>query len=385
MSVTPKEYLDLREYIFASRELTSWITGAKVFALFSGALDSGILEALRTKISVQQIADETKIDLQIIVDICLALKVHGVVQQDGECYELTPDFALLSSPTAAIPLQNLIHHTRVMLRSLQSVPSSDVNYNTTAGEDILAMAKGSGVSALSSSPHVGQETIAQLMPEVETIWQAGAHHLEVGCGIGNALFGTVVTYPNVTAVGIEIDELTAAEAERRAEMLNVTDRVEVRRMDACELQDAGTYDTIQWSQFFFPTATRPVVLQAMHRALKPGGYLFMPWMGSTSNDMQPSRMQKLRIALRALRSGSASYLGYLNDIIGDTPKRRQKERRTAALNRSLFTRWGVPVRTVEELEAEIKNHNFTVIRSMHIPVSQFVLTRGMLLAQRETA
>jgi protein-L-isoaspartate O-methyltransferase len=385
MSVTPKEYLDLREYIFASRELTSWITGAKVFALLNGALDSGILEALRTKISVQQIADETKIDLQIIVDICLALKVHGVVQQDGECYELTPDFALLSSPTAAIPLQNLIHHTRVMLRSLQSVPSSDVNYNTTAGEDILAMAKGSGVSALSSSPHVGQETIAQLMPEVETIWQAGAHHLEVGCGIGNALFGTVVTYPNVTAVGIEIDELTAAEAERRAEMLNVTDRVEVRRMDACELQDAGTYDTIQWSQFFFPTATRPVVLQAMHRALKPGGYLFMPWMGSTSNDMQPSRMQKLRIALRALRSGSASYLGYLNDIIGDTPKRRQKERRTAALNRSLFTRWGVPVRTVEELEAEIKNHNFTVIRSMHIPVSQFVLTRGMLLAQRETA
>jgi SAM-dependent methyltransferase len=385
MSASSKEFLHLREYIRASRELTSWITGAKVLALLDGAVDSGVMDALRTKRSAQQIADITCIDKQIIVDLCLALEVHGIVQKDGENYQLTPDFALLSSPTAAIPLSNVIHYARVMIRTLKTVAPTDLTYTTTAAEDIIAMAEGSGVSALSSSPHVGQESIAQLMPEVETIWQAGARHLEVGCGIGNALFGTVTTYPNVTAVGIEIDELTAAEAERRAHLLGVTDRVEVRRMDACELQDEGMFDTIQWSQFFFPTATRPVVLKAMHRVLKPGGYLFMPWMGSVSNDMQPSRLQKLKIALRALRSGSASYLGFLNDIMGDTPKRRKKERRSAALNRMLFTRWGVPVRTVGELEAEIKSNGFTVIRSMHIPVSQFVLTRGLLLAQRMIA
>ena len=383
MSVSSKEFLELREYIRASRELTNWITGAKVFALLNGAVDSGVIDALQTKRTAQQVADITNIDKQITVDMCLALKVHGIVQQVGEYYELTPDFALLSSPTAAIPLSNLIHYAGVMLRTLQTISPTDVTYTTTTAEDILTMAEGSGISALSSSPHVGQDTIAQVMPEVETVWQEGAHHLEVGCGIGNSLFGTVTTYPNVTAVGIEINELTAAEAERRAYVLGVTDRVEVRRMDACELQDEGTFDTIQWSQFFFPTVTRPIVLQAMHRALKPGGYLFMPWMGSVSNGMQPSRLQKLRIALRALRSGSASYLGYLNDIMGDTPKRRNKERRSAALNILLFTRWGVPVNTVEELESEIKSYGFKVIRSMHTPVSQFVLTRGFLLAQRE--
>lgn len=385
MSVSSKEFLDLRDYMRASRELTGWINGAKAVALLSGAVDSGVIETLRTQQTAQQIADLTNIDEKIIRDLCLALEVHGIAQRDGEYFQLTPDFVLLTSPTAALPLANLIRYVGVMIRTLQIIAPSDVNYTTKPAEDILAIAEGSGVSALSSSPHVGQESIAQLMPEVENIWQAGGRHLEVGCGIGNALFGTVTTYPNVTAVGIEIDEQTASEAERRAHVLGVTDRVDVRRMDACELQDEGEFDTIQWSQFFFPTASRPVVLQAMHRALKPGGYLFMPWMGSASAEMQPSRLQKLRVAFRALKSGSATYLGYINDILGDTSIRWKKERRSAALNRFLFTQWGVPVSTVRELESEISSSGFAVIRSMHIPVSQFVLTRGLLLAQREVA
>jgi hypothetical protein len=51
----------------------------------------------------------------------------------------------------------------------------------------------------------------------------------------------------------------------------------------------------------------------------------------------------------------------------------------------LFTRWGVPVRSVDELKQEIESSGFKVIRTFHVPVSQFVLTRGMLLAQKETA
>ena len=247
-----------------------------------------------------------------------------------------------------------------MTRALQTVAPSDVAYTATTSEDILAMAEGSGISALSSSPHVSQETSAKVMPEVESLWRAGARHLEVGCGVGGNLLGTVITYPNVTAVGIEIDELTAAEAERRSRVLGVSDRVEVRRMDACDLQDEGVFDTIQWSQLFFPTATRPVVLRAMHRALKPGGYLFMPWYASVSEDEQPRRSTMLRIALRAARSGGASYLAYLNDALGDTRRRRKAERRRAALTRLLFSGWGVPMRTVEELASEVAGSGFTV-------------------------
>jgi len=319
------------------------------------------------------------------MDICLALEAHGAILRDGESYQLAPDFAQLASPTAAVPLASVIRQAMVMMRTLQTIATPGASYTTLPVEDILAMAEGAGISAMSSAPHVSAKATGMAMPEVEAIWQPGAHHLEVGCGVGNSLLGIVTTYPKVIAVGIEIDEQTAREAEWRANLLGIADRVTVRRMDACQLQDEDSFDTIQWSQFFFPAGSRPVVLEAMQRALKPGGYLFMPWLGSPSSDVSPRRGEMWRMLLRALRSGDISFVSYLNDMLGDTPGRRMKERRFASIQRLLFSQWGVPVRSMEELKAEIEGSGLKVLRSMHTPVNQFALTRGFLLAQREAS
>jgi cyclopropane fatty-acyl-phospholipid synthase-like methyltransferase len=383
MRSSPREFAHLRAYMRASRELSDWMSGARVFALLSGAAESGVLDVLRTRSTPEQLAAATSLDEKSVVDLCLALEAHGVVRRDGDGYELTPHFALLASPTAALPLTHVIRQAATMIRAFQTIDPSDTAYTALRSEDVLAMAEGAGISALSSAPHVTAEATGQMLPEVEALWKAGARHLEVGCGVGNALFGTITTYPQVTAVGIEIDEPTAAEAERRAGLLGLTDRVEVRRMDACELQDESAFDTIQWSQFFFPTPIRPAVLQAMHRALKPGGYLFMPWLGSVSSDTSPRRGKMLQMTLRALRSGGLSFVPFLLDVLGDTPGRRRYERRFSALQRLLFSRWGVPVRTLSELESELEHSGFRVVRTTRTPTSQFVLTRGLVLARRE--
>lgn len=382
MKASPREFTQLLAYIRASRELNSWINGARIFALLSGAADSGVLDALHTGSTVEQISISTHIDSQSISDLCMAFEAHGIVARDGECYELTPNLARLASADAAVPLTKVIRQARVMTDSLQRIPSSESSYTSLSSEEVLAMAEGAGISSLSSSPHVSQESTGEMLPEVEALWLTGAHHLEVGCGVGNALLGIAATYPKVTAVGIEIDETTATEAKRRAAQLGVTDRVEVRCMDACELQEEKVYDTIQWSQFFFPTPSRSIVLRAMLRSLKPDGYLFMPWFGSPSDDSSKRRGEMFRMAMRAAESGRFSFMSFLNDILGDTPTRRKKERRFAALLRLLFHRWGVPVRSTDELMSEIENSGFRVLRTLYTPVNQFVHTRGFLLAQR---
>ena len=126
MNASLEEYQQLRAYIGSSTELTSWIAGAKALALLSGAIDSGVINAIRTRSTAQQIADATSMDKQSVDDLCLALEVHGVVQRDGDFYELAPDYVLLSSPTAAIPLQSAIRYAMVMIRALQTGTPADV-------------------------------------------------------------------------------------------------------------------------------------------------------------------------------------------------------------------------------------------------------------------
>jgi DNA-binding IclR family transcriptional regulator len=98
MRASSQEFTQLLAYIRASRNLNSWIDGARALALLSGAVDSGVLNALHHKSTPEQIASATNIDPQSVVDLCLALEAHGVAMREDECYQLKPDFARLASP-----------------------------------------------------------------------------------------------------------------------------------------------------------------------------------------------------------------------------------------------------------------------------------------------
>jgi hypothetical protein len=76
-------------------------------------------------------------------------------------------------------------------------------------------------------------------------------------------------------------------------------------------------------------------------------------------------------------------MSYFNEVMGDNAGRRKNARRFASLQRLLFNRWGIPVRSVGELEEEVESSGFKVLRRIYTPVNQFALTRGFLLAQRE--
>jgi len=111
--------------------------------------------------------------------------------------------------------------------------------------------------------------------------------------------------------------------------------------------------------------------------------LFMPWLGSVSEDTAPRRGQMLGKAVKALFSGGTAAVPYFRDLISDTAGHRKKEKQTAMIQRLLFRHWGIPVRSAAELIDEVREGGFKIIRVTRIPASQFAMTRGFLLAQRE--
>jgi cyclopropane fatty-acyl-phospholipid synthase-like methyltransferase len=181
------------------------------------------------------------------------------------------------------------------------------------------------------------------MPEVQAIWLAGGRHLELGCGIGGTLLGPLLLFPQLKGVGVEIDPTIVDHIRRRAAQLRLTERAEIRLGDARKVDEFASYDTVLWSQTFFPRETRHDTLFAIHRALKAGGYLLMPI------------------------------------LYGDPPQSLESLRepggRMFTLNRLVYGHWGVPLMGSQDLQSEAAESGFATVREVQTPVARYLLVQ----------
>jgi cyclopropane fatty-acyl-phospholipid synthase-like methyltransferase len=126
------------------------------------------------------------------------------------------------------------------------------------------------------------QLFAQL-PELPEQVRAG-RMLDVGCGVACASLTMATTIPEMRGVAVELVPTVAAEAVRRAEALGVSDRVEIRQMDARDVPERDEFVAAFWAQPFFPAAIRSATLATILRALKPGGKLFIQELEAVPTD-----------------------------------------------------------------------------------------------------
>jgi SAM-dependent methyltransferase len=381
MSLTIRDILRLRAHDTTSHKLGELIARAEAFALLSGAVESGIIGALSAARSPQQIAEATGLDQEQIDPVLRALETHGFIKQRHGVYNLATYLTLLTEADAPLPLINTLRVTNIRMRNLTNLGNAAKDYTSLQASDVFSIAQNI-ISAFSFTSGFVGIAMGKLMPEVMRLWESGAHHLESGCGVGNNLFQILTNYPKVTAVGVEIDAETANEARRRAVQFKVTDRVEMRQMDSCALTDEAIFDTAQWSQFFFPTSSRLTALRALFRALKPGGYVFMPLLLAVSDNIWTYRRDMLLSALKVLKSEPRIALVFLNAFLLTSPSYQRAEKRLSSLEKLIYQMWGVPARTAKELQKELADSGFRVVRAIPIPASRLFPNRSFLLAQR---
>jgi SAM-dependent methyltransferase len=328
----------LRMVTAAQLPVEGWIAGAHALALLHGALQAGMLDAMRTPRSAIAVAEACGIDPERAADICVALAAHGVVRQDGDAYRLTDDFALLMSSDPVRPLSRVVARAVAEAHRFETLPRTDVSYAASSPAELLAFAQGD-----SPDPASPLRPVLSFInpPEFRAPFEAGARCLELGCGIGGALCAILTTFPRVTAVGVELRAELLDVARRRAEALGVADRVEWRHGDARDVTDEAAFDRVSWSQYYFPAETRAATLAAAFRALKPGGHLLVSMLPDP-----PAATD------------------------GQSPADR-----AYALSRVLYRAWDVPIRTPDELRAEVEAAGFAFVRFIGNPPRRRLLAR----------
>ncbi|HJQ42790.1 MAG TPA: class I SAM-dependent methyltransferase [Jatrophihabitantaceae bacterium] len=306
--------------------LIPMFTASNVLRLVAGASASGLMTALRDPASTADLAAKTGLAETRVSAVCRALVAAGVAQQDGERLRLSPAWHALTDPGAFVPLELALQGNYVE-GQLMAASAGETYWSITA-EDRLSYAR-----SVSPNPYSSElvDAFRRQIPEDpdRAAMAEGGRLLELGCGVAGRVLTTLRAMPRLSAVGVELSPDLAAEAERRARDLGLSDRFRVACVDAAEFTDPEPFDFGFWSQFFFPEESRQGALRTMLSSLRPGGVVLAP-------------------------------LGADYDAIQADPD--STAAREYALWRVVLDSWGVPERSPETLVAEVQSAGFVDVR-----------------------
>jgi SAM-dependent methyltransferase len=319
---------DWKPALQALSELSARVEEA---GILRGAIASGFLARCREKTTAASLAGETGMDPGIVDEICQTLLWLGVlISADDEHVVVSELYAPL--------LENGVHQRaldRLAAANVRGKIFSDLFEGRSSSYWDLDSASRVALAANATTDpqtEFGRKILVDGVladPERDEIFTRGGRFLDLGCGVAGGIVSFLDHYPHLQAVGIDVSEDVLEVARARARALGVDDRARFVLSDAASFRDPEPFDMVFWPQTFYPEASRAAALASSYANLRPGGLLV------TAN--VPPRA-------RHSAAGSPADLGSGHDF--------------GPLLRRL---WGIRERSLEALQAELKDAGFVNI------------------------
>lgn len=97
--------------------------------------------------------------------------------------------------------------------------------------------------------------------------------LDVGTGVGRLSIAIARLWPSLRVVAIDTWAPSLSLARANVAAAGLQDRIELREQDAAQLPDESAFDLIWLPAPFIPSQDIWRIVERLHRALKPGGWL----------------------------------------------------------------------------------------------------------------
>ena len=124
--------------------------------------------------------------------------------------------------------------------------------------------------------------------------------LDIGTGVGLLAVSAARVWPECTVVGIDVWEPSLELARRNVTAAGLEHRIEIRRQDVLDLDDADRYDCVWLPSFFFGREVLAAALPKIIAATLPGGHVVM-----AHYEPPPDPLPRTTMRLRTIRDGGS--------------------------------------------------------------------------------
>lgn len=258
--------------------------GAWGLAALGAAARSGMVHALREPRRVPELATETGVPEGLTERLLDVLHAFDLVDRtDGE-YVARAGLTALShrGPLDALRADlssTLLQASDLLSTALRGELSDD---GWSHSDPLLLQAQGKlSAGAVDFLEYVVFPSVPGIP---ERLAAESASFLDVGSGVGAVSIELCRRYEQMSAVGLEPLAAPLDLARNNVERAGLAGRIELRNERVQDITDEGAFDVAWLPANFLPTADVPAALEAVHRALRPGGLMLMATLGGGGDD-----------------------------------------------------------------------------------------------------
>jgi SAM-dependent methyltransferase len=183
--------------------------------------------------------------------------------------------------------QNMVNLFFALARELLESPQRPAGWTFTDPVVLEGMGRGSSMLPPLIAQAVGESDVSTF--------------LDVGTGVGWLAISAANVWPNAKVVGLDIWDASIERARAHVAESGLEDRVEIRKQNVFDLDDADTYDGVWLPTFFFTEDALTKALDRVAASLKPGGWIVL----GRYNEV-PDALGQATGNLRTVRGGGES-------------------------------------------------------------------------------
>ena len=234
------------------------------------AIESGLLEAVKTPCSrddlITKLAVKNRDILDALLKVGISLKElsckNGIYRIRGKRSQaMTGEYG---DTLSAVIQANVTYYNNSYRHAAARMEGAELGDDLKHAGDIIAR-----FSKLSDP--VIKTFLQEIVPKDQKL-----RVLDIGCGSGLLLKSMKQINPDLTGLGIDIDEAAADQTIRNMEKWGLTEKFEIIRGDIRDLpEDIPQFDLITLVNlvYYFPDEQRPDFFRALRSRLTPGSCL----------------------------------------------------------------------------------------------------------------